>query len=590
MSQPSRPFAWVRVLALIPWVGPSVPGLSACDGDEVARDRDVDGDGADLAPDTAAPVTSYYRDIAPLLAQHCTTCHAPGLAGPFRLDTLEDARRFAELGLGAMQVGLMPPWMPDRACRTYADERGVSAAEVGLLARWIAEGKPAGDPAELPSLPTPPAWEPNLILPISQSYLPTGDIEDDYRCFVLGDASLFGADTYLSASQVSPGSSQVHHVLVYAIAPEHAAELTALDAAAEGPGYPCFGGPLPSGAESDLTDFFLGGPVPDLTLPTQIGSWVPGSQPRRYPEGTAIRIRAGSLLVAQVHYNLSEGRPLPDSSRIEMAVTEREPTTLVDVRPLAVRSLDIPAGEPRATNVGWFPYFGEAPLTLSSVTGHMHLLGRRFLAEVVREGAATEPECALSIPRWDFHWQQSYVLRAEDRITLNDGDGVRVTCEHDNSAANQPLVGGVRAAPVDVTWGEGTRDEMCILYYSALKPFTPVAPPQTSLCGLAAPCVERCGSASLDCVMSCPEATPSCQLCTLRAGLSCSSFACVGVLRAAGECLGRCLGAAVMLGSNAGRCLESECGGAYADLLACMDAPLVEGGCGAELAQCGVAF
>jgi hypothetical protein len=504
------------------------------------------------------------------------------------MDTLEDARKFAELGLGAMQVGLMPPWMPDRACRTYADERGVSADEIALFARWIDEGKPAGDPAELQALPTPPAWAPNLILPISEAHLPSGELEDDYRCFVLGDASLFPADAYLSASQVAPGSSQVHHVLVYAIAPERADDVATADAADPGPGYPCFGGPVPSGAESDLTGFFAGGPVPDLTLPTQIGSWVPGSQPRRYPEGTAIRIRAGSVLVAQVHYNLSEGRPLPDSSRIEMVVRERAPTTLVDVRPLAVRSLDIPAGEAEAVNVGWFPYFGDAPLTLSTVAGHMHLLGHHFLAEVVRRDATTE--CALSIPRWDFHWQQSYTLREADRIILNDGDGVRVTCEYDNSASNQPIVDGVRVAPRDVAWGEGTRDEMCILYYSALKPFTPVPPPVSSLCELAAPCVARCEGPSLDCLMTCPEASPSCQLCALRAGLTCSNFGCVGALRAAGDCLGRCLGAAVMLGSNTGRCLESECGGLYADVLACMDAPLPEGGCEAELDACGVTF
>ncbi len=39
---------------------------------------------------------------------------------------------------------------------------------------------------------------------------------------------------------------------------------------------------------------------------------------------------------------------------------------------------------------------------------------------------------------------------------------MHLQCWWDNSAENQPLVDGVPKPSVDVGWGEGTFDEMCL--------------------------------------------------------------------------------------------------------------------------------
>ena len=69
-------------------------------------------------------------------------------------------------------------------------------------------------------------------------------------------------------------------------------------------------------------------------------------------------------------------------------------------------------------------------------------------------------ECLIDIPRWDFNWQGGYQLA--EPIVFNPGDELEIECHWDNSAANQPYVDGVQLAPVDVGWGEGTGDEMCL--------------------------------------------------------------------------------------------------------------------------------
>lgn len=539
------------------------------------------------------PAVTWHAHVAPLLARHCVGCHTDGGAGPFPLDELASARHHAALSLGAMQAGIMPPWMPSRDCRTYQDERGMSADEIALFATWVDLGAPEGDPADAPAIDATRAattWSPTVAVDISRAHLPTvtpSGETDDYHCFVLD--LTFPTETYLRASQVVAGSSQVHHVLVYAMGPERAAAIAAADAADPRPGYTCFGGPIETAGESEsLTGYFAGGAMPNLVLPAQIAGWVPGAQPARYPEGAAMRIQAGSVVVAQVHYNLSEGAPVPDTTRLELALGDDIPDQLVDVRPLAVRRLTIPAGEAEATNVGRFPWYGDAPKVISSVTAHMHLLGDRFRADVVRAAdpetaATTTDECVLDIPRWDFHWQQAYRLPVDDYVTLEDGDAVRVTCVHDNSDGAS-----------DVTWGEGTSDEMCILYYASLRPYTPTPAPAATPCAPTADCVAACGDApSLDCVFACASVDITCSLCALREGLRCSTAVeapCLQQLLAAQGCLGTCLGTHVMLGSNPGRCLAAECGETYAAMLGCMDAPLGEPACVDGYAACGIAW
>jgi hypothetical protein len=46
-------------------------------------------------------------------------------------------------------------------------------------------------------------------------------------------------------------------------------------------------------------------------------------------------------------------------------------------------------------------------------------------------------------------------------VLVNPGDRLYIECEWDNSPANQPVFDGELRAPQDVTWGEGTYDEMC---------------------------------------------------------------------------------------------------------------------------------
>jgi len=88
--------------------------------------------------------------------------------------------------------------------------------------------------------------------------------------------------------------------------------------------------------------------------------------------------------------------------------------------------------------------------------GHIgHRAAQIGAGEIRRlERAGGGEACLLDIPRWDFHWQGSYGL--VEPVVFNPGDQLRLSCTWDNATMS------------DVTWGEGTTDEMCLgsFYYT----------------------------------------------------------------------------------------------------------------------------
>jgi hypothetical protein len=99
----------------------------------------------------------------------------------------------------------------------------------------------------------------------------------------------------------------------------------------------------------------------------------------------------------------------------------------------------------------------EGPATIHSVAGHMHLLGRSIRIEL--NPGTPRARILLDIPRWDFHWQASYLLAAPVRVEARDV--IRVTCRHD-AGLRKTLTPAAARTPRYTLWGEGTTDEMCL--------------------------------------------------------------------------------------------------------------------------------
>jgi hypothetical protein len=160
------------------------------------------------------------------------------------------------------------------------------------------------------------------------------------------------------------------------------------------------------------------------------------------PQGTGLLIKAGQVLVIQIHYdNHGGGVWGADRTTVKLQYA-KEAVRRAQILPLANTTFNVPAG---STN---YRVTAEAKvplnLTLYGVLPHAHQLGRRMRVE-------TASTCLVDIPRWDFSWQQMYFYKAG--LPLRQGEALKLTCVFDNPG------------PGPLRWGESTTDEMCLNYF-----------------------------------------------------------------------------------------------------------------------------
>src|SRR5215469_15231695 len=88
----------------------------------------------------AASGVTFNQDITRLLQQHCQECHRPGGSAPFELIKYEHVYRRRDKIAAAVQKRSMPPWKALQGYGEFIGERGLSDAEVAMIARWVAIG------------------------------------------------------------------------------------------------------------------------------------------------------------------------------------------------------------------------------------------------------------------------------------------------------------------------------------------------------------------------------------------------------------------------------------------------------------------
>jgi hypothetical protein len=76
---------------------------------------------------------TFYRDVLPILQQHCQVCHPSGGIAPMAFESYEEARRYAGAISEASQRRSMPPWFAEKGVGNFANDPSLSEAEIALL-------------------------------------------------------------------------------------------------------------------------------------------------------------------------------------------------------------------------------------------------------------------------------------------------------------------------------------------------------------------------------------------------------------------------------------------------------------------------
>ena len=506
---------------------------------------------------------TYYQQIQPILDKNCSSCHRQNGGAPFDLTQYENVKKWSSAMASAVETGSMPPWNPDPNCRHYIGERVMPTKEKEQLISWLKGDKlmgekPAASGQAKKSLSSDDGLgKAELTLFQSEEYTPKKNESDDYRCFVLDQK--FEKDTFVKGIRFLPKNlNLVHHIIIYKVLEKSVNTVLNLDKKENGPGYSCYGGARAAGSSI-------------------IEGWAPGAVPYLLKDSKAYIIEKGSRLVMQVHYFIASDKVEPVKSGVDIFLLNEEPKALVQLRPMVNGAIFIKKNDKKSVH-DWTYDFSDAGLKIMAVFPHMHMLGKKLKVTV------TDPKgketCLVDIPKWDFNWQQMYYFKSDEVYSVNKGDNLKLRCEYDNSSENQPIVNGKKVESRDVSWGDGSLDEMCLSYISVVEPYAGSNP-----CKSFDSCFKNCKKGPAACTLECAKAShDECFTCSADFLKKCGNKSCPSEVQKANKCIAACINKK----QSIEECKNKHCQKEFNDLDSCLKPLLAKDSCQKEMAACKI--
>ena len=383
---------------------------------------------------------TFNRDIAPIVFEHCASCHRPGRPTPFDLLTYQDVKVRSQLIADAVERRYMPPWLPEPGFVDFVGDRLLSDEQIEAFRRWADEGAVQGNAADLP--PTPrwnEAWqlgEPDLVVTLPAYTAPAAG-RDRYRNLV---ASIPVDETrYVSTVELRWGDTRVVH---------HARMMVDTTASSrlfdEGDPQPGFDGMEIVSDADNPPGHFVG--------------WAPGRVPVRGAQDIAWPLDPGTDLVLQLHLRPT-GRPEIVRPQVGFHFTDRPPTKATALIMLGSFEIDIPPGE--SDYLVSDTYQLPVDVQVLGLYPHAHYIGKRVWGIATRPNGDTQ--WLIRIDRWDFNSQDEY--RYEKPIFLPAGTTLSMQWTYDNSTGN-PF--NPNNPPERVVYGSLSTDEMSDLVIQVL--------------------------------------------------------------------------------------------------------------------------
>jgi peroxiredoxin len=358
---------------------------------------------------------SYEKTIAPMLSEHCVACHREGGIAPWQMSNYDMVRGFSPMIREVIRTKRMPPWHADPHYGVFSNDRSLTPSQTKMLVHWIEAGSPRGS-GEDPLTKVKKDWpvwalgKPDLIVNLPKFDVPaTGVIP--YQMWTVDNP--LDHDVWVRAVDFLPGArSNLHHIIA------------------------TIGGEMVPGAKRDPGDGSL-------------ADYVPGSEPLQIPPESGILLKKGAKFGFQAHYTVN-GKETTDTTQMGLYFMDKPPQYRYRAAIMANPKIKIPANTKIYTNDATHTFDQE--VLVYSLHPHAHFRGSA--AEFVAQYPDGREEVLLNVPRYEFNWQTTYVLKTP--VVLPAGTKVKYIMSYDNSTQNKANPDPNREVP----WGQQTWDEM----------------------------------------------------------------------------------------------------------------------------------
>lgn len=377
---------------------------------------------------------TYARDIQPILARSCVSCHQPNQIGHFNLLTYQDALLNANKISYTVSNRIMPPWPADPHYTEFVGQMVLSANEIETIVDWVAAGCPPGDTSSIKPISLAANRSflgvPDKTIAVPPSYFDSGQVD---RFLLVKVPFELPSDTFLRAVEFVPGNTRlVHHVNGDMVRFDFDKKKDVADGARV----------VPMVLDSTIRDAYqrVGVLHDDGSYPLlakSVVNYLPGVLAQQYPEGIGgWKVnRKNAFLLADLHYGPADNAS-SDSSYINLFFAPKAPERpmrefqmgTLGVSPI-VPPLVIPPNKISTYTTEWV-----VPETISIVTinPHMHWLGKSFKAYALPPNADTIR--LIHIPKWNFNWQFFYTFKK--MVVVPAGSRIVVEGVFDNTSNN----------------------------------------------------------------------------------------------------------------------------------------------------------
>jgi mono/diheme cytochrome c family protein len=372
-----------------------------------------------LSASGGSAAVTFSKDVAPIFFKNCGACHRPGEVAPMSLLTYKEARPWARSIKEKVVSGVMPPWHADPHYGEFSNDRRLVKRDIDTIVAWVDGGAKEGDPKDLPPLPRfAEGWQigkPDVVLTMGEEFNVPSEGTINYKYFVIPTG--FKEDRWIQAAEIRPGNRLVvHHVIAFVVDPSAIREGLSGRNRIDG-----------------------------------LAGYAPGTAATILPDGVGRLIKAGSLVVLQMHYT-TNGTAQKDRTSIGLVFCKR-PVEKASMGGAAMnRWFTIPAGDGNFEVRSTYRFKDDSHII--SLMPHMHLRGKDFEYRIVYPDGTSK--VILSVPHYDFNWQTRYDLK--EPIAAPKGSRLDCIAHFDNSTANKWNPDPTK----NVRWGQQTWDEMMI--------------------------------------------------------------------------------------------------------------------------------
>ena len=361
------------------------------------------------------PPTYWNTDVAPVIAKNCASCHHDGGSAPFPLLERTDVARRGSFILKVIDAGRMPPWLPGEEGLELSHSREMPALEREVLGRWLAEGALAGEGEAITvRVPEKPEMRVDLTREMSTGLeLPeetpaayhSGEMDKHAFRFIMANAKPLRVRA-IRATSNAPQTSRVMTVLV-----EDEGGVRALD----------HQDPLLGWRTAADVGYIPGG---------SHGMLLVGGDHLRLPRGYHWDYPPRSELALGVHYRPT-GRVEVLKEKLDFElVPEEEASRPLRWLPAVSIAVDVPAGDVvEAQSLGLV-----IPVDVDLVALTPRAIEICVNTRLVAEFPDGSRRVLLSIPDWDHHSRETYILQKPLRLPA--GTLIKGTWALENTAEN----------------------------------------------------------------------------------------------------------------------------------------------------------